>query len=327
MGRTRNLYIYLIASLFIAQVSYAQVLNEAELNLIIAQGYPNNVNTLLNPPTAPNCNIPVLGDEKEEESDKEKPVANATPKPDPTPKPRLYPLAGELSDDYLARISESEEAKDELEQKLPENPSFEDLDEYFLSLTNEPPPQCGYKLSRFSRSEVNAICQAMDDAANDRPVGCHVSNCTTASYIGIIKILKTRDNWSELKSNFACSSPFPRTYLTFGQRGPRWLASEFDLGESRRVTAGAQNLKSSLQEGFPRKGDPVLLQRNARNGNTGHSVIFSHYENASGSTVGSDSTETIAKVCYWSSNQSTNGSSNRCESIDRLTFLDTAHLK
>tara|TARA_R110000868_G_scaffold248282_22_gene504755 strand:+ start:23946 stop:24935 length:990 start_codon:yes stop_codon:yes gene_type:complete len=329
MGRTANFIIMFLSTLLIAQISFAQQsgpLSVPELNLIIAQGYPTNVNLLMNPPKPPNCNIPLEADDKED-----KPEVAATPKPTPTPKPRLYPLEGELSEDYLARVQESEEAKDELEQKLPENPSFEDLDEYFLSLTNEPPPQCGYKLSRFSQAEVNAICQAMDDAANDRPVGCHVSNCTTASYIGIIKILKTRENWAELKSNFTCRSPFPATYLTFGQRGPRWLASNFDLGESRRInisrSGAAQILKDSFGEQFPRKGDPVLLQRNAANGNTGHSVIFSHYESASGSEVGANSSETIDKVCYWSSNQSTRGSSNRCESISRLSFLDTAHLK
>lgn len=287
---------------------------------IIDQGLPNAVNTMVRAPEPENC----ISNEKADSS-QAKPKAKS-------PKKRHYPLAGEVSEDYQERVHASEEVKEQIEAVMSSTPSFTSLDDLFASITNEPPPSCGYKLSKFSRSQVNAICAAMDAAANDRPVQCHVSNCTTASYIGIIKNLRKRDNWQSIKSRFTCSSPFPETYLNYGQRGPRWLASELDLGESRRISVSSnattrnQNLLENFTAGFPRRGDPVLLQRNARNGNTGHSVIFSHFEASGGEIIESANGQTVAKVCYWSSNSSTNGSANRCEAIEKMSFLDTAHI-
>ncbi len=230
------------------------------------------------------------------------------------------------------------EAKDELETGLAQtNTAFSDPDEFFQSITGEPPPNCQYSL-RINMANVRKICQAMDDLANDRPVResarCHVSNCSTASYLAMIQIAKTRSDWDQIQSRFTCSSPFPAAYrLYVGPNGLQAFMQEYNLGSTRRIVisgsaeARSQKLQEDFAQGFPRKSDPILLQRDRSRGGTGHAVIFSHFETASGQSYDPENPEQIQKVCYWSSNQSTSGSSNRCENVSYMNFIDAAQLK
>ncbi len=205
-------------------------------------------------------------------------------------------------------------------------------EDFFSQLTKAPPKKCGYKLSGFSRRDVNKICQAMNEVIEDRQVRCHDSNCATASWLAILKILKTRDDWEQLRPQFTCQAPFPRTYLVYVNHGIRGLAKEYKLGPTARMNLSgnssqkSQQLKANIQKGWPQKGDPLLLQRNASRSYTGHAVIFSHFKTSTGKVYDKSNAEDITEVCYWSSNRSTNGSSSRCEKISYMQHIDAARI-
>ncbi|PIP90250.1 MAG: hypothetical protein COW01_09735 [Bdellovibrionales bacterium CG12_big_fil_rev_8_21_14_0_65_38_15] len=260
-----------------------------------------------------------------------------------TPTPRHSSNVTITPEDTVVTISQenqhiAEVAKDELETNLAQTANdFSNEDEFFASITGEPPPNCQYSL-RINQTNVNKICQAMDDLANDRPVResakCHVSNCSTASYLAMIQIAKTRSDWSSIQSRFTCNRPFPEAYRLFvGPNGLQAFMQQYELGDARRIrlngsaASRSTKLQSDFAQGFPRKSDPILLQRDQTKGGTGHSVIFSHFETSSGSTYNPESPEQISKICYWSSNQGTHGSSNRCENVSYMSFIDAAHLK
>lgn len=232
----------------------------------------------------------------------------------------------------LERIRQAEEEKERLEAGLAADDAFEVDDDFFKQLIKAPPKQCGYKLSRFSRPQVQAICDAMTAVIEDRPVQCHVSNCTTASFLGVLKLLKTRKDFPQMKDQFMCRSPFPKAYLTYATKNIRGFVQEYGLGETRRMrlTGGLESrsnqLKQNIEAGFPKKGYPLLLQRDQSRSNSAHSVIFSHFQTADGKPYVKGQPGTIAKVCYWSSNQSTRGSGNRCETISYMQFIDTARI-
>lgn len=226
--------------------------------------------------------------------------------------------------------------------------SFTNIDDFFNSIIDEPDPNCGYRLggpkSPYPRPDINKFCAAMNDLANDRPVSaenkCHISNCTTASYMAIIQTMQTRSDWDEKKHLFECSRPWPAAYSTYkGANGLIAFAQEYDLGSSRRMTltgpeargkTKAQILQDFLSDGFPRKSDPLLLQRLPTRGfpsGSGHAVIFSHFETASGQEYSPDQGQQISKVCYWSSNGSTNGAGTRCEDISIMQSIHTAQIR
>lgn len=331
----------LLIPLLLTFNSFAQttVLTSSEypvLHYSISEEYPYRANVTVMPP-APVCIV------KEENSSadivkKKKVIGQAqeqerehTSNVHITPEDTVITISNENQ-----RIAE--EAKNVLETNLAQTGTgFTDADEFFRSITGEPPPNCQYSL-RINQTNVNKICQAMDDLANDRPVRdsakCHVSNCSTASYLAMIQIAKSRSDWSSLQSRFTCSRPFPEAYRLFvGPNGLQAFMQEYDLGDARRIrlsgnaASRSTKLQSDFAEGFPRKSDPILLQRDQTKGGTGHSVIFSHFETSSGSTYNPESPEQISKVCYWSSNQGTRGTSNRCENVSYMSFIDAAHLK
>lgn len=299
------------------------------LNEFINFGYPNYVNTLVGPQTQ-EC-AAMLGED--EATKAAPPLLRATASDDE--KEKIDTTQTITPEDLEA----SYEAKVELEENLTTaDNTFDDVDEFFRSITTEPPPNCRYKLKGFTTAEVRKICRAMDAIAKDQPINeddlCHVSNCTTASYLAIIKIAKSRSDWDRIKSRFTCTSPFPAAYRMFGgPNGLRAFAAEYGLGESRRLVLSgnadrrSEKLKTDFAAGWPKKSDPILLQRDDSKGRTAHSVIFSHYETASGENFDPSNPQTISKVCYWSSNLGTRGTSNRCEPISYLSFIDAAQIK
>ncbi len=328
---------YVLLSFFFALNSFAQttVLTPAEYPLLhysISEEYPYRANVTVIPP-APVCVAKSENNKKDQikktigEEQERIHRSNVHIKPEDT----VITISSENQ-----RIAE--EAKNELETNLAQiGTDFTDADEFFRSITGEPPPNCQYSL-RINQTNVNKICQAMDDLANDRPVRdsakCHVSNCSTASYLAMIQIAKSRSDWSSIQNRFTCRTPFPAAYRLFvGPNGLQAFMQEYDLGDARRIrlSGNASSRSSKLQndfaQGFPRKSDPILLQRDQTKGGTGHSVIFSHFETSSGSTYNPESPEQISKVCYWSSNQGTRGTSNRCENVSYMSFIDAAHLK
>lgn len=242
-------------------------------------------------------------------------------------------------DPILVWKQEAYEAKEKLEKELSQvDTSFEDVDTFFQSITTAPPPGCGYKLSGFKTTQTRAICQAMDDLANKREIRdsakCHVSNCSTASYLAVIQILRERKDWESIQDNFTCKAPFPKAYLTYvGSNGLRAFAAEYGLGDTKRISLPGNSSKKagllaeSFTSGWPKKSDPILLQRDKSKKHTAHAVIFSHFESDDGAIFDGKSDKKITKVCYWSSNLGTKGTANRCEPISYMSFIDAARIK
>ena len=318
------------------------VLRQAEypiLHYSISENYPYNANVTVIPP------LPVCEARSEEKTkDSQKIVKKNKVGEEEEEQPISLSNVVINPEDTIVTISaenqqKAEEAKRILEAQLASKSGidFEDEDEFFRSITGEPPPNCQYGL-RINTANVNKICQAMDDLANDRAVResarCHVSNCSTASYLAMIQIAKTRSDWSSIQSQFTCRSPFPAAYRKFvGPNGLQAFMQEYNLGDARRIRLSGNadsrsaKLQSDFAEGFPRKSDPILLQRDQTKGGTGHSVIFSHFETSPGETYDPENPQQISKICYWSSNQGTSGTSNRCENVSYMSFIDAAHLK
>lgn len=303
--------------------------NVIGLPQLLALGYPNAINQQMEGPRL-GC---IDGDDSVQDRDSAHPrpplkVAEA--------KKETFDTKSTMSEeDYQAALA----SKIELENQLSTaNNTFEDPDNFFKSITTEPPPNCQYKLKGFTQAEVQKICNAMDDIAKDLPVRessrCHVSNCTTASYLAVIKIAKSRPDWENIKSKFTCRSPFPAAYRLFGgANGLRAFVAENDLGKTQRLVLQgnsdrrSKKLQDDFAAGWPRKNDPILLQRNASKDLTAHSVIFSHYTTESGADYDPKQPEKITQVCYWSSNYGTKGTSNRCEPISYMDFIDAAQIK
>ena len=129
-------------------------------------------------------------------------------------------------------------------------------------VTSFAPKNCGYKLEKFSQSQVNLMCQAMNEVINDEPVNCHVSNCTTMSYLALIKLAKLRPDWEEKKSLFECTSPFPSPYLHYGNAGIAAFVDEYGLGQSKELSSNQSVLKDQFGgEGWHREGDALGLER------------------------------------------------------------------
>lgn len=182
----------------------------------------------------------------------------------------------------------------------------------FRELTDIPIAGCGYKIRGFTKSDVKALCEGIAAACEaDKPT-CHVSNCTTASYLGIIEQMRTRSDWEEKKSEFTCRPPqgFGKAYRTYTEAdGLRKLFNRHDLGNTKRISPS--RLPEMKEKGWPSKGDALLLQRKS---GSGHAVIFDKYEY--------DKSGKIKEVCYWSSNSRTKGAGKQCERISKMQFID-----
>lgn len=316
------------------------------LHYSISEEYPFRANVTVMPPAVP-CLAEAKKDKTVENSLGEKEEKNEDEENDTN-----YPIENHhttvtisAADAELIRLQKLEEERLMAQRG---STSFTDIDEFFNSIIDEPEPNCGYRLggrrSPYPRSAADQFCAAMNDLAHDRPVSaesrCHISNCTTASYLAIIQTMQTRSDWDEKKHLFECTSLWPAAYDKYkGPNGLLAFAQEYDLGASRRMPligpeargkTKSQILQDFFADGFPRKSDPVLLQRlptSSFPSGSGHAVIFSHFETADGEEYSSETSRPISKVCYWSSNGSTSGAGTRCEGIEIMQSLHTAQLR
>lgn len=198
---------------------------------------------------------------------------------------------------------------------------------------------CGYKLKGFTYTDLANLCKArnaiIDGTETDPPElkSCHVSNCTIASYLGIIELLKTRDNYEDIKEDLKCRlsesgkfkgwGPIYSEYIKYSglEHLTDYLVENYELDAQYELLQKDQ-LKTYADQGIPAKGNPLQLNRS---GGSGHAVIFSNYRrNEAGE---------VTHICYWSSNYSANGTGivtspsdeipqegeggNRCESLTK----------
>ena len=185
----------------------------------------------------------------------------------------------------------------------------------FELFTRTMPSECGYGYKKLSRSDVTKMCTAIRAVTNGESATCHMSNCTTASFIGIIQLMKARPDWEEKKKLFNCryKRRFGKAYQEYIKPdGLRKMFKKFKLGITNRIKI--KNLESELKKGWPSPGDPILVQRKNL---MGHSAMFHSYEYKNNK---------IHKVCFWSSNLRTQGQGIKCEPISSLMFLDVGKI-
>tara|TARA_Y100000768_G_scaffold388163_1_gene382544 strand:- start:21915 stop:23138 length:1224 start_codon:yes stop_codon:yes gene_type:complete len=210
--------------------------------------------------------------------------------------------------------------------------------------TNDRGEQCGYQTG-FSQAQLTEICRARNAVIDDTATNpeslryCHPSNCTTASYLGIVNLLKTQPNYDEIKDQLKCRmnasdefagwGPIYGKYILGG--GLRQVADHLrenfgiqtethssSIAHNTSLASATSELDSLASRGIPTTGDPIQIDRSR----SGHAAIFGQYRR--------DSAGTITHVCYWTSNQGADGTAamtsgynavrdgeigNRCEPI------------
>lgn len=183
----------------------------------------------------------------------------------------------------------------------------------FNMFTDSMPEECGYGYKSLSLQTVTKMCTAMRQVASDKMASCHKSNCTTASFIGIIQLMKTRKDWDKKKHLFNCRPKrrFGKAYLEYIKAdGLRKMFKKYNLGKTKRVKI--RDLSKQVNNGWPKPGDPILVQRKNL---SGHSAMFHSYKYKNNK---------INEVCFWSSNSRTRGQGLKCEKIRTLSFIDVA---
>lgn len=180
------------------------------------------------------------------------------------------------------------------------------------------PSGCKYHFVKppFTGSDFEAFCENIDKGGIP---SCAPSNCVTATWLALIIKLKAAGKWERHKDDFGCTPP-----VSMGKAYGRFISSngipktfeEFDLGPSRQINRS--DLLAQETNGWPVKGDVVLVQRGRKQGGTAHAVIFSHYKKSGGQ---------IEEICYWSSNVKTKGFGQQCEKIGRVAFLQVGKIQ
>lgn len=173
------------------------------------------------------------------------------------------------------------------------------------------PPRCGYSL----RTPARVISQTVSTALLSGPSAtCSMSMCTSATYTAFALLMQRLQSQNRLAGGMAKLAE-----LTGGTQTEAWsyfndmarpdIAMEaLGLGTGRRMNAS--EIESCANKGWPRSGDFVQIWRKNA---SGHSVVFSGYlKNTAGLITG---------ICYWSSNQATNGFAHRCEAIEDVDKL------
>ncbi len=173
------------------------------------------------------------------------------------------------------------------------------------------PPNCGYSLRTSARVVNHTVSTALLSGPN---ATCSMSMCTSASYTAFALLMQRLQSQNRLPGGLA-----KLTELSGGTQTEAWfyfndiarpdMAMEaLGLGIGRRMDAS--EIESCANKGWPRSGDFVQIWRKNA---SGHSVVFSGYlKNAAGLITG---------ICYWSSNQATNGFAHRCEAIENIDKL------
>lgn len=169
-------------------------------------------------------------------------------------------------------------------------------------------PECGYNL-RTSARQINAtlrLALSMGPRAT-----CASSMCTSASYTAFALLMQRLQTQNRLPGGASQLAE-----LTSGTQSSVWkyfnelarpdLAMQgLGIGDGRLMKE--DEIQSCAARGWPRSGDFVQLWRK---NSSGHSVVFAGYlKNSEGVITG---------LCYWSSNQETNGFAHRCEAIEKF---------
>lgn len=169
------------------------------------------------------------------------------------------------------------------------------------------PPNCEYRWRGF---HVPTFRRTLANFLENDVIDCTHSMCTSASFLALAAHAK------KLRTARRISQATFEELTTFGGRAyqilntaaePNRLVERYGLG-----TGSIQRGRSIGSNGnVPKDGDFIQMWRN--NG-SGHSAIFRGFVDSNG-----DGNNNL--ICYWSSQQSTNGYGTRCENISSMDRL------
>ena len=186
--------------------------------------------------------------------------------------------------------------------------------EFYAKINKSFPKGCGYAWKKFNTPGFKETLAAF---LKDGTIKCskrHQSMCTSATFLAFLLKAKelvterklTREQveaWADLHG--------PAWAYLNDQARPDLLLKNLNLGEGRVLRKNEIPTKN-----WPAQGDLVQVWRSNR---SGHSVVFSNFlKSPEGKNIG---------ICYWSSNQSTDGYGERCEPIEKVDHLVAARFK
>lgn len=209
-------------------------------------------------------------------------------------------------------------SKDEMKAKIPlvGQLSAEPLSALVPSIF---PSGCTYREKGFS---AKAYQETIDHFLVTHEVLCdskHYSMCTSSTFLVFLEDLRELVAEGRVSPNVLVAAKDIKSdawKLLNIQGRPDLLVDQFKdvsgkpLGESKVLRA-----KDLPSPGWPAPGDIVQIWRKNL---SGHSVIFQSYlKDQNGKTVG---------LCYWSSNEVTNGYGYRCEPLDIVKTMIVGRL-
>ena len=202
---------------------------------------------------------------------------------------------------------------------------------------------------------INTIIDDKDFDKKGKSLVPQVSDCTYASYIGMIIMLKKNNPavYNKRKSHFRCSlkkncdpaksksrcysyskdlrifasneSMKPKTFY------PSWLKENLGKGNYKKFTK--HNVTAGYKKGFPKKGDLVNLWRSSRKGGSlhGHNVLFSGLKDeipTNNLNIKGRSQKKVKCLCYWSSNYSPKPGQmdEKCEDLSLMHTITVGKL-
>lgn len=231
----------------------------------------------------------------------ERPVVRCTPNP-----PAIVQNVNLLNETINPNALNSTEIFD---PNCPAGTVSSTLGEFVDTQTYRFQPSCGYNLRLRSRP-INSFLAGVMSAGPESI--CAPSLCTTASYSVFLLSLRELERQGKLPATINMTE-MTSTRSTGWQHFSSLARPDmavFELGIGSGRTINAADIDSCASRNWPTTGDFVQIWRGD---NSGHSVIFSNYlKNSAGELIG---------ICYWSSNQATNGFRHRCEPIGPLTKI------
>lgn len=167
------------------------------------------------------------------------------------------------------------------------------------------PEQCGYKWPGFDHEGFVAT---VEQFKNEDKLECKESMCTSAAFLAWVahirhlramgKVTESQyQKWTEVNGK-------AHRFINHTAE-PNELVEAFGIGKGYLQYIDEDELGS---DGVPRPGDLVQIWRKSGNG---HSVVFKGF-------IDKDKDGQPDLMCYWSSQPSTKGYGNNCETVEDM---------
>lgn len=171
------------------------------------------------------------------------------------------------------------------------------------------PPNCEYKWRGF---HVPTFRRTLANFLENDVIDCTHSMCTSASFLALAAhAKKLRDQGRIDEQAFEELTTFggPAYQILNTAAEPNQLVERYGLGTGSVQYSSDGSIGTNSD--VPKDGDFIQMWRN---NNSGHSAIFRGFVDSNG-----DGNNNL--ICYWSSQQSTNGYGTRCENISSMDRL------